>query len=287
VRVSDLVSAYDAGRTSLAIWRKNPTQTTGTSIYFDLSMSPGTPGPNYYIGTPYNATVLARSTDGGFNHGPIVSPFTKTFHKFLCMTQTATAVPLPMIVMDYLMFYPFIEQTDGTVAMTATSSPTNPATLTRYTTGAGVQIMPVLTNADVGGTQFFFTYTNSDGVAGRVTSTVTANSQTVAGTLKNTSAATAAGRGPFMPLQAGDSGVRSIDSVTIIGSDIGLFCAVLVKPLLTTMIYDITAPVETDLIIDKNIAPTIVDDAFISAIVLPSGTIAGSAIIGELSTYWS
>lgn len=287
MRISDLVASYTAGQNSLQMFRKNPTQTTGTSIWFDLSMSPGTPGPNYYIGTPYNATVLAKSTDGGFNHGPNVSPYTKYFHKFMAMTQTTTAVPLPLIVMDYLMFYPFIEQSDGTVSTTATSSPSNPATLTRYTTGAGVQIMPVLTNAQVGGTTFSFGYTNSAGVAGRTTATVTANSQTVAGTLINTSAATAAGRGPFVPLQAGDSGVRSIDSVTITGSDIGLFAAVLVKPLLTTMIYDITAPVETDLIIDKNIIPTIVDDAFLSAICLPSGTVAGSAIIGEISTYWS
>jgi hypothetical protein len=281
MRISDLVSSYAAGQNSLALWRKNPTQTTATSIWFDLSMSPGTPAPNYYIGTPYTATALTRSSDGGFNHGPNVSPSTKYFHKFMAMTQTATAVPLPLIVMDYLMFYPFIEQSDGTAAMT------NVVTLPRYPTGAGVQIMPVLTNAHVGGTSFSFTYTNSAGVAGRTTGTVTANTQTVAGTLINTSAATLAGRGPFVPLQAGDSGVRSIESVTITGSDIGLFAAVLVKPLLTTMIYDITAPVETDLIIDKNIVPTIVDDAFLSAICLPSGTVASSAIMGEISTFWS
>jgi hypothetical protein len=281
MRISDLVASYTAGQNSLQMWRKNPTQTTGTSIWFDLSMSPGTPAPNYYIGTPYTSTALARSSDGGFNHGPNVSPLTKYFHKFMAMTQTTTAVPLPLVVMDYLMFYPFLEQSDGTASMT------NSITLPRYPTGAGVQIMPVLTNAQVGGTTFSFSYTNSSGVAGRTTATVTANSQTVAGTLINTSAATAAGRGPFVPLQAGDSGVRSIESVTITGSDIGLFAAVLVKPLLTTMIYDITAPVETDLIIDKNVVPTIVDDAFLSAICLPSGTVAGSAIIGELSTYWS
>lgn len=281
MRISDLVSSYEAGRNSLQMFRKNPTQTTAASIWFDLSMSPGTPAPNYYIGTPYVSTALSRSADGGFNHGPNVSPYSKWFHKIMFMTQTATAVPLPLIVMDYLMFYPFIEQSNGTVSMT------NNITLPRYPTGAGVQIMPILTNAQVGGTSFAFSYTNSDGVAGRTTATVTANTQTVAGTLINSSAATLAGRGPFVPLQAGDSGVRSIESVTITGSDIGLFAAVLVKPLLTTMIYDITAPVETDLIINKNTAPQIIDDAFLSAICLPSGTVASSAIIGELHTYWS
>lgn len=273
MRVSDLVAAYDAGRNSLQMFRKNPTQTTGSGIWFDLSMSPGTPAPNYYIGTPYTSTRLAKSTDGGFNHGPDVSPYTKYLQKIMVMTQTTTAVPLPLIVCDYLMFYPFIEQSDGTANMV------NSTTLSRYTTGAGVQIMPVMTNSDVGGTTFSFGYTNSSGVAGRTTATVVANSQTVAGTLKNTSPAVQTGRGPFMPLQAGDTGVRSIDSVTITGSDIGLFAAVLVKPLLTTQIYDITAPTETDLIIDKNIVPTIVDDAFLSAICLPSGTVAGLSLI--------
>lgn len=281
MRVSDLVTSYEAGKTNYQLWRKNPTQTTGAGIWFDLSMSPGTPTPNYYIGGINTATQLTRTNDGGLNHGGAVSPATKYLHKFLAMTQTTTAVPLPLIVADYLLFYPFIEMTDGTVDLT------NVATIPRYTTGAGVQVMAVLQNADVGGISISFSYTNSDGTAGRTSGTVVFNSQIVPGTIKNSSRATATGRGPFIPLQAGDTGVRSIEQVTCTGSDIGLFALVLVKPLMSVQIYDITAPVEVDNIIDRNSLPIIKDDAFLGLISLPSGTLANSAIFGELNTYWS
>lgn len=281
MRVSDLVTSYDAGKTNYQLWRKNPTQTTGAGIWFDLSMSPGTPTPNYYIGVINTATQLTRSNDGGLNHGPNVSPAIKYLHKINAQTKTTTAVPLPLIVADYLMFYPFIEMTDGTTSLT------NSATIPRYTDGAGVMVMAILQNADVGGISIFITYTNSSGVAGRTSGTVVFNSQVVPGTIKNSSQATATGRGPFIPLQAGDSGVRSIEQVTCIGSDIGLFALVLVKPLMSMQIYDITAPVEVDNIIDRNAAPIIKDDAFLGLICLPSGTIASSAIFGELNTFWS
>jgi hypothetical protein len=287
MRVSDIAAAYDAGQVSNLHWRKNPTQTTGSGIWFDTSMSPGTPGPQYFIGTPYNATVLTRSGDGGLNHGPNVSPYRKYLHRFSALTVTATAVPLPMILMDYLMFYPFIEQTDGTVTLTATASPSNPATLTRYTDGIGVQIMAVLTNAQVGGTTFSCSYTNTDDVAGRVTSTVLCNTQTVPGTLINTNATGVTALGPFLPWQAGDKGVKSIDSVTITGSDIGLFALVLVKPLMTHMIYDITAPSEVYPIIDNSTPIQIQDDAFLGCIVLPTGTIASSMLLGDIETFWT
>lgn len=281
MRVSDLVTSYNDGKTNYQLWSKNPTQTTGAGIWFDLSMSPGTPGPNYFIGVIGTATQLTRTKDGGLNHGGAVSPATKFLHKFLAMTQKTTAVPLPLILADYLMFYPFIEMTDGVASLT------NVATIPRYPTGAGVQVMAVLQNADVGGISINFTYTNSAGVAGRTSNTVVLNSQVVPGTIKNSSQATATGRGPFIPLQAGDTGVRSIEQVTCIGSDIGLFALVLVKPLMSTQIYDITAPVEVDNIIDKNTLPVIVDDAFLGLLCLPRGTIASSAIVGELHTFWS
>jgi len=281
VITSDIVTAYDAGKSFTQVWRKNPSQTTAQGIWFDTSMSPGTPGPNYYIGGINTATTLTRSNDGGLNHSGAVSPAVKYLHKFMAMTRTATAVPLPIILADYLLFYPFIEQTDGTVDMT------NVATLPRYTDGAGVKVMAVLQNAQVGGISFNFTYTNSSGVAGRTSSTVVCNTQTVPGTIINSSQATAAGRGPFIPLQAGDTGVQSIQQVTCIGSDIGLFALVLVKPLLQTQIYDITAPTEVDCIIDKNILPVIKDDAFLGLITLPMGTLSGSALIGELTVFWS
>lgn len=279
--VAELISAYDNGKSKYSYWRKVPTQTTGSGIWFDLSMSPGSPIPNYYIGSIGTSTGLARSTDGGLDHGPNVSPAVKYLHKFLAMAQTTTAVPLPLIVADYIMFYPFIGQDAGDFSLT------NSTTLQRYTDGVGVQVMPVLVAGQTGGQSFYITYTNSNGVAGRVSRTVTCNTQTVNGTIIHTAPATAGANGPFIPLQQGDSGVRSIETVTYLGSDVGLMTLVLVKPLLTTAIYDITAPVEVDCFINQNQLPIIKDDAFLGMIAHPSGTLASAALNGELQTFWS
>lgn len=279
--VASIIEAYDAGKSHYRTWRKVPTQTTGSGIWFDLSLSPGNPVPQYYAAAPLTAIALARSTDGGLDHGPNVSPSTKHLHRFMAMTQTATAVPLPIIICDYLMYYPFVAMDAGDQAMT------NVVTIPRYTTGAGVQIMAVEVAAQVGGAQFYVTYTNSDGVAGRVTATMTCNTQTVNGTIITSAPTTAGTAGPFIPLQKGDSGVRSIEGITFLSGDVGLISLVLVMPIASHSIYNITAPVEADFLIDRSILPIIKDDAYLNMIVHPSGTLAAAPINGEIQTFWS
>lgn len=279
--VASIIAAYDAGQSLYRTWRKVPTQTTGSGIWFDLSLSPGNPVPQYYAAAPLTAIALARSTDGGLDHGPNVSPLTKHLHRFMAMTQTATAVRLPIIICDYLMYYPFVAMDAGDQTMT------NIVTIPRYTTGAGVKIMAVEVAAQVGGAQFYVTYTNSDGVAGRVSATVRCNTQTVNGTIITSAPTTADTAGPFIPLQQGDSGVRSIESITFLSGDVGLISLVLVKPLASHSIYDITAPVEADFLIDRSILPIIKDDAYLNMIVHPSGTLAAAPINGEIQTFWS
>jgi hypothetical protein len=287
INYADLAQDHIDGKTKYTIFRKVPTVTTGAGIWFDLSMSPGIPSPNYYVGALAAATQMVRTPaigkiDGGIDHGPDVSPDIKQLLRLMVMVQTpTTAVPLPMILADYLMCYAFIAQDAGDQAMT------NVNTLPRYTTGAGVQVMPILVGAQVGGTQFYITYTNSNGQSGRVSQTVTCNTQTVNGTLLTTAPGTAGAGAPFIPLQAGDTGVRSIESVTYLASDIGLMTLVLVKPLATINVYDISAPSEVIYPIDKGTAPVIVDDAFLGLICCPSGTIAAANIIGEMETVWS
>ena len=106
-----LVDSEIEGRSFFATWRKTATQTTGAGIWFDLSMSPGNPVPNYYAASPNVSIALSQSVDGGIAHGGEVSHlgYKKHLKTFMAMTQTATAVPLPMILCDYLLFYPFVD----------------------------------------------------------------------------------------------------------------------------------------------------------------------------------
>lgn len=281
--VKEILTAYEAGKYLIRSWRKVPSQATATGIWFDLSMSPGNPPPQYYAAAPLTATVLARSTDGGLDHGPNVTTttVTKYLRKFMAMTQTTTAVPLPIYLMDYLLYYSFITMDAGLQDLT------NVATIPRYTTGAGVQVMAVEVAAQVGGSRFRFTYTNQDGTAGRVSQTVTCNTQVVNGTIITSAPTTLGCAGPFVPLQSGDTGVRSIEQVEFLTGDVGLIALVLVKPLASASIFDITAPVEVDYLINQNQMPIIKDDAYLNMIVHPSGTLAAAPINGLIETMWA
>jgi hypothetical protein len=280
-----MVDAENNGQTFFATWRKTPTQTTGAGIWFDLSMSPGNPVPNYYAASPNIAIALKQSTDGGIPHGGAVAQLgQKKFLKMImAMTATATAAPLPMILCDYLMFYPFVD-----MSITDEQFMDNTATLPRSTTGAGVQIMAVEVagQSGAGNPQFFINYTNSAGVSGRITQLVACNTQVVNGTIITTSAALARSAGPFMPLQAGDTGVRSIQSVTFLTADVGLIAFVLVKPVDNLSLRTNDAPAERVPVTDFAHLPIIEDDAYLNLICCPQGTLAAAPIHGTIQTIW-
>jgi hypothetical protein len=282
VNTKQLIDAELEGRVRQYVWRKTPSQASTAGIWFDLSMSPGNPPAQYYIGGILTSTVLARSTDGGLQHGANVSPSTKYLRSVTAMTATATALPMPMILCDYLMCYPFVD-----MSVTDQQDMTNTNVLTRYTDGKGVQVMAVLTNAGTGGQSFFFTYTNSDGVSGRTSQTVQMNTATAIGSIVTSSVSTANQSGnPFIGLQSGDTGVRSIESVTMLGADVGLFALVLVKPLLWTAVNETTAPYEKDALVIGGDIPRIYDDAFLGFLALPRGTLAATALVGDIKVIW-
>jgi hypothetical protein len=282
--VKELVEAEIAGSYKISSWRKTPSQTTASGFWFDLSMSPGNPNPQYYAASPLTAIQMAYSTDGGLVHGLAVSPSKKYLKKLMAFTTTATAVPMPMILCDYLLYYPFIDE--GT---NDEQTLTNSVSLSRYTTGAGVQIMPVVVAAGAGGAGINFqcSYTNSAGVAGRTTSSVSLCTQTVTGTIASGASATATNNGPFLPLQSGDSGVRSIQSVTFTAAtDVGLITLALVKPIAQFSIRGIDAPVEVEYFKDAAGLPEIKDDAYLNFICHPGGTLSGAPIHGLIETVW-
>lgn len=94
MRLKDLVTAHRAGQRRLSSFVKTPSQTTGAGIWFDLSMSPGNPAPQYYFAAPLTAQTMARSSDFGLDHGqPVGSGYTKFLHKLMFQVVTSTAAP--------------------------------------------------------------------------------------------------------------------------------------------------------------------------------------------------
>ena len=277
----EISDAERNGFTFLSGWRKQPTQTTGAGIWFDLSMSPGNPVPNYYIGSPGVFTPLKYSTDGGIPHGGNVFPKTKLLRVF--EIQSANAAPLPVKILDYLGFYPFVDE-----SIVDEQFLTNIVPVPRYPDGAGVMIMPVVVAGQIGGGTFFVRYTNQDGVSGRQTPQHVMGTQAVNGTIITSAGAVNNSRAPFMALQEGDSGVRTIDSVVFEGiGDIGLISLALVKVIAETYIRDTTAPHERDFSTDMGSLPIIKDDAYLNLISLPNGSLSGAAIMGYIKTLWT
>ena len=279
-----LADAQDAGQYLYASFRKQATQTTGAGVWFDLSMSPGNPAPNYYIGTSGVFTALRQSTDGGLRHGGNVSPAKKFLRKLMVMTPTAAATPLQMILCDYIGFYGFIDESVLDEQFMDNTTP-----LPRHADGVGVQMMPVVVAGQTGGQTFTVKYTDASGTTGLVTNTARMSTQLVNGTILNSqqSGATYANNGPFLSLPAGSSGVQQVESVTMGGvGDVGLFALVLVKPLASISIRGIDAPTEIDYLTDMTALPQIEDDAYLNFLTLPNGTLSAAPIHGMIETTW-
>lgn len=275
--------AYQSGQNNYSTFRKAVSQATTAGVWFDLAMSSGNPAPIYYASSPLVGAALRQSTDGGLRHGSSVSPDYKFINRFLIMSTSATGLPLPFILCDYIKYYPFIDQSTNDVQLMDNTTP-----MPRYADGKGVQIMAVGTNASSGNLPYFtVSYTNSDGVSGRTTDVVRMNAATATGSLVSSSNGTAIDSYPFLPLQSGDLGVRSIDSVTFTsGTDVGLLCLVLVKPLITGCLLEQTAPYENQVLPDQTATYQIYDDACLNIICCPQGSLSGVGFHGEIETIW-
>lgn len=282
--IKQLAEAELNGSARTYQWRKVPSQVTTAGYWFDLSLSPGNPVPKYWFdATPLIAKGIYQSTDGGIFHGANTAPMNQYLRMTTAMSSSGTGLPLPLILCDYLLYYPSI---DDSVLDPQTLD--NTVTLPRYTDGKGVQVMAVTVAGRTGGQSFYFTYTNSDGVADRTSQVVQQNAVSAIGTITTSSLSTAGQSGnPFIGLQSGDTGVRSIQSVTMLGVDVGLLSLILVKPLALTQIREETAPVEKDYLLDSSDVPEIKDDAYLSWLTCPNGSLNAVTLFGDMKVVYN
>lgn len=275
------VDAIDNGKTQVSSFRKVLTATTVNRIWCDLSMGGGNPVPNFYASSPLVSAVL--DTRDGIYHGQNVTPATKHLTRLMLLTNSAALAPSTQILCDYLMFYPFVDMDE-----TAEQVLTNTITLPRYADGVGVRAMLVSQGAFIGGASFFVNYTNQNGVAGRISQTCVSNTSTFTSSLISCgNLGVANGFGPFIPLQTGDTGMRSIESITFNSPNGGIAALVLVKALATTTLREVAAPMEEDFLSSLPSLPRVVDGANLNFLVLPSGNIAGAVFTGLADFTWS
>lgn len=280
--VREMVDCEIEGRVREYQWVKTPSQTTTAGLWFDLALSPGNPPAKFYFDAPpLIAKQITQSADGGIFHGSAVTPYSKYLRRTITLSPSVTPLPMRMILLDYLLYYPTIDD-----SVTDPQAMDNTVTLSRYPTGEGVQMIAVSLAGRVGGASFTVSYTNSEGIAGRTSDIIFQNSSAAIGTILYNGINNKISAMPFIGLQSGDRGVRSIESVTMLTPDVGLFALVLVKPIGTTLIKELGSPVEIDYFIHKNEMPRIYDNAFLNYICLPNGSLSAISIQGDLKVIW-
>lgn len=277
---ADIVDAENNGQVYYTIYRKQPAISPVQNVYHDLTPAPGFPSPFYYASSPLEAVQMKKSANGGINHGPNVYPGQKVLKSIVSFGGNQSWTNVTFILCDYLMYYPFFDENDTSVQYMI-----NNVSLPRYTDGNGVMILPVSVGSRTGGQTYQVTYTNQNGVSGRVSKlTYQNNSSAINSIMASAAGASTNFTSPFVPLADGDTGVRSIESVQMIsGSDTGLMTFVLVKPLATHFVYDSLAANETDFAtMYGGRLPVIEDDAYLNFVCLANGSYSGVSIYHEM-----
>jgi hypothetical protein len=265
--MDDMLAEQTAGKFFRADWNKSflPTTAAVAGEWHCLANGAGQPpaATIYNTGTnlAFQATSDTTTTAGGLLHGGNVSPDTKHITGASFFSAATTSVPAIFMLVDLLGFY-------RVTSVTTTTAQTldNTVTLPRYTTGDGVRAFMFTNSATPMGAatpNLSINYTNQAGTSGRVTPTVLPIGKTAAANGLILYSGTGNGKyGPFMPMQAGDTGIRSIQSVTISVSYVsGEFSICLCKPLITLPAITLGVACERDFVNQMPSLPRVYDGA--------------------------
>ena len=294
--IGEWADAVDSGKTHVTTFRKTvASAATLANDFVDYTYFAGNPPANFYASAPLEAAFV-ESIRG--IHVPQMIGSNKQFLKSVtCMSAAASATSTSNqnqrhLLADYLLYYPFLD-TDAVGELQETI-PTQ--ALPRYSSG---QVICVAQSASSTVGSFTMSYTNQAGVSGRTSQLTYTKVVAGGGTLVSSATNAIAGSLPFVGLQAGDSGVRSIESVTFTAAGGGLMALVIVKPLFsftttqecrrtTATVFDsFGAATYTETVLMRQ-PVEIKNGAVLGIIGLGNaGSLASSMLVGTLQTIWS
>lgn len=292
--LAQYVQAEEAGRHWLTQFRKlTSTSATVASNFFDYTYSSGSPLANFYASTPLESAYVDPSRG---IRVPSVAPSKQYLKNITAVTTTVSATLFSnqrqeLHLCDYLMYYPFIDTGSTDVQETIAVQ-----TLPRYTSG---RVVAIAQSASSSVGQFTFSYTNQGGVSGRTSPNIFC--QVVGGGGQSLcSYISGGGFHPYLPLAAGDSGVRSIESVTFTVVGGGLMALVIVHPLrifnlasdsrrtTTGNLESYGAAASVDSVIHDANVPEIKDGAVLGFLTKGhGGSLASTYLVGYIETLWS
>ena len=264
--------------------------------WFDYSYAGGNPIANYYASAPLEAATLEA-------HKGIVVPRMsgserQFLHRWTVMSAAASATSTTnsnqsLALMDYLLYYPFIDMDAAGEDQVCIASEALP----RYADGVGVQMMVVAQSPTVGGGRFTITYTDADDVS-RTTPSMFCGAAAPAGALVQAVSATT-GLTPFVPLEAGVRGIKSVESANFSVANGGLCAIVLVRPLDWTWLREESRrttsgtlesfgdAAEREALRSRAAMAEILDGAFLGILGCgAAGSLASSVLVGTIETVW-
>lgn len=288
--IDDLVASITGGKFFRNDWNK----ITGGAAYtagrwYDFSSLSGTPVANAWAGTALAWTSCNESTGNGtqifgMRHGGNVSTDTKHVLNGSAITGVATAVPSQLMLVDMQGYYPGVNMNVAT-AQTFTGTPT-----LRYTNGEGIRaFLVIVTTSGATAHNIAISYTNTAGTAAR-TMPVTVSGTASAITPHLTHTGTAANNyGPFLPLANGDTGIQSVQTLTLsAASGAGTAALCLAKPLLTIPLTTATVASERDFLNQIPSLPQIQDGACLTWLYFAgAATASNSNLYGSIELGWS
>lgn len=294
--VRAIVDADEAGQTWVTSFRKLvASPATVTSNWLDLTYSGGSPPANFYASEPLVAAQV--EADKGIRV-PSVSPQSQYLHRLTMMAlaasaTTTTANNTSFMLLDYLLYYPFVD----TDAAGEEQLLDNTVTIPRYPAG---QVIAIAQSASSAVGQFTMSYTNQDGTSGRVSQNTFTLATITGGGQSLISNASAAGTLPFVGLQVGDTGVKSIESVTFTVAGGGLVCLAIVYPLMRGIMPQVSrrttssnlesygSATQYDMILHQARPPKIEDGAVLGMMLRgDGGSLATTNFTGIVETIWN
>jgi hypothetical protein len=279
------------GKFYRADWQKSTFATTAhtAGLWYSLFRGGGNPPADTIFGTGTNLAFQAltdtTANATGIPHGGNVTDY-KVLLNAAAQTAAATTAPCVLMLVDLLGFYPITS-----VTTTGDQALNNSVTLPRYTDGAGVQAFLTPTTVMGAATpNIRLTYTDSAGNAGNLTPATLPIGNSAAAVTSIVYSGTGSGKfGPFIPLAAGDAGIRSVQQFNLSASYLsGVLNLVLCKPLMTLPITTLGVTAERDLVNQFASMPRIYNGACLAWLMLAgAATPVASPLSGHLEFGWA
>jgi hypothetical protein len=285
--VDQLYAAFSAGQTD----RQDFNKITGAAAYtagrwYEMFSLGGFPPATTYPGTAlaWKGTDDATgdgTTRFGIPHGGNVSAFIKHLSTVSAWSTAATGVPAVLKLVDLQGYYPGISMASAT-AQTLTGTPSM-----RYSNGVRAALA-IRTTSGATAHNLQMSYTNQSSTAGRtLPGTVSCTVSAITPHICHTGTA-ANNFGPELPLATGDTGILSVQSVTLSASSTaGTGVLLLYKPLATIPLSIASLMTEKDFWNQLPSAPQIKDGACLGFILGTGAAVASATTFaGHTETVW-